>query len=131
MVAGTRNRFRLRTGAPAINYVASRGGAGRFRHRQSFSPFSMPAQNAAPTNDKVALDSPTFCGTISEARYTARERREARSRKPQPWAVRKLMVVVTLAIMGYTAYVYGGRFFVRLMNSGRRREGSKLVVRGG
>ncbi|KAJ7493473.1 DHHC palmitoyltransferase-domain-containing protein [Mycena latifolia] len=88
----------------------------------------MPTENAGPPNDKVALDRPTLCGTISEARYSARERREARSRKPQPWVVRKLMVVVTLGIMGYTAYVYAGRFSVRLMHSGRRKEGIGLLV---
>ncbi|KAJ7123731.1 DHHC palmitoyltransferase-domain-containing protein [Mycena epipterygia] len=74
----------------------------------------MPTGNAAPPDDKLALDKPTLCGTISEARYTARERREARARKPQPWVVRKLMVVFTLGIMGYTA--------------GRRGEGVGLLV---
>ncbi|KAJ7092426.1 DHHC palmitoyltransferase-domain-containing protein [Mycena belliarum] len=91
----------------------------------------MASGNVAPPTDKdgiVALDKPTLCGTISEARFTARERREARARKPQPWVVRKLMVVVTLGIMGYTAYVYGGRFVLRLINSGRRREAVGLLV---
>ncbi|KAJ6578712.1 DHHC palmitoyltransferase-domain-containing protein [Mycena vulgaris] len=88
----------------------------------------MATENVVPVNSKLALDKPALCGTISEARYTARERREARSRKPQPWVVRKLMIVVTLAIMGYTAYVYGGRFSVRLMNTGRRKEGVGLLV---
>ncbi|KAJ7704050.1 DHHC palmitoyltransferase-domain-containing protein [Mycena rosella] len=32
------------------------------------------------------------------------------------------MVMVTLAIMGYTVYVYGGRFAVQLMRRGRWRE---------
>ncbi|KAJ6481171.1 hypothetical protein DFH09DRAFT_1214210, partial [Mycena vulgaris] len=88
----------------------------------------MATKNVVPVNSKLALDKPTLCGTISEARYTAHERREARSRKPQPWVVRKLMIVVTLAIMEYTAYVYGGRFSVRLMNTGRRKEGVGLLV---
>ncbi|KAJ7645337.1 DHHC palmitoyltransferase-domain-containing protein [Mycena rosella] len=78
----------------------------------------------SPRADKVALDKPTFCGTIAEARY---QRREVRARKPQPWVVRKLMVVVTLGIMGYTAYVYSGRFAVRLMHGGRRREGGESL----
>jgi hypothetical protein len=60
----------------------------------------MPSRNAAPPDDKLALDKPTFCGTVTEARHAVRERRE---RKPQPWAVRKLMVVV-FAIMGYTCH---------------------------
>ncbi|KAF7369750.1 Palmitoyltransferase [Mycena venus] len=51
-----------------------------------------------------------------------------RERNPQPWVVRKLMVVVTLGIMGYTAYVYAGRFFVRLKDGGRRPAGVGLLV---
>jgi palmitoyltransferase len=82
----------------------------------------MPSRNVAPPDDKLALDKPTFCGTVTEARYAARERRE---RKPQPWAVRKLMVLVVFGIMGYTGYVYAGRFSVRLMHGGRRPAGSK------
>ncbi|KAJ7603217.1 DHHC palmitoyltransferase-domain-containing protein [Mycena polygramma] len=85
----------------------------------------MPPEHAAAPSSKVALDKPTFCGTITEARYSARARRE---RKPQPWAVRKLMVVFTLSIMGYTAYVYAGRFSVRLMHSGRRPTGIGLLT---
>ncbi|KAF7369768.1 Palmitoyltransferase [Mycena venus] len=86
----------------------------------------MGARNAAAlTTDKMALDKPTFCGTITEARYAARERREC---KPQPWVVRKLMVVVTLGIMGYTAYFYAGRFFVRLKDGGRRPAGVGLLI---
>ncbi|KAJ7258059.1 DHHC palmitoyltransferase-domain-containing protein [Mycena haematopus] len=64
---------------------------------------------------KVVLSTPTFCGTITEARLAAREKRE---RKPQPWAVRKLTVALTLGIMGYAGYVYAGRFAVRLMRDG-------------
>ncbi|KAJ7603213.1 hypothetical protein DFH06DRAFT_339310 [Mycena polygramma] len=85
----------------------------------------MPPEHAAAPPSKVALDKPTFCGTITEARYSARVRRE---RKPQPWAVRKLMVVFTLGIMGYTAYVYAGRFSVRLMHDGRRPTGIGLLT---
>ncbi|KAJ7704046.1 DHHC palmitoyltransferase-domain-containing protein [Mycena rosella] len=48
------------------------------------------------------------------------------SRYQRPWLVR--MVVVTLAIMGDTAYVYGGRFSVRLMRGGRRREGVGVLA---
>ncbi|KAJ7832301.1 hypothetical protein B0H13DRAFT_2679166 [Mycena leptocephala] len=80
----------------------------------------MPSRNAAPPDDKLALDKPTLCGTVTKARYAARERRE---RKPQPWAVRKLMVVVVFGIMGYTGYIYAGRFSVRLMHGGRRPRG--------
>ncbi|KAJ7258063.1 DHHC palmitoyltransferase-domain-containing protein [Mycena haematopus] len=68
---------------------------------------------------------PTFCGTITEARVAARERRE---RKPQPWVVRKLPVAITLGIMEYVGYVYAGRFAVRLKHGGRRAEGIGLLV---
>ncbi|KAJ7819239.1 DHHC palmitoyltransferase-domain-containing protein [Mycena leptocephala] len=85
----------------------------------------MPSRNVVPPDDKLALDKPTFCGTVTEARYAARERRE---RKPQPWAVRKLMVVVVFGIMGYTGYVYAGRFSVRLMHGGRRPAGIGLLA---
>ncbi|KAJ7704044.1 hypothetical protein B0H17DRAFT_1193961 [Mycena rosella] len=68
---------------------------------------------------KVALDK------IAEARY---QRREARTRKPQPWVVCKLMVVVTLAIMGYTAYVYGFRAaHARGAAAGGRRAAGRVV----
>ncbi|KAF8147669.1 DHHC palmitoyltransferase-domain-containing protein [Crassisporium funariophilum] len=50
----------------------------------------------------------TCCGTIEKATATAREKRENRT-KPQPWFVRKLMVAITLGIMGYAAYVYIAR----------------------
>ncbi|KAF8196313.1 DHHC palmitoyltransferase-domain-containing protein, partial [Mycena galopus ATCC 62051] len=88
----------------------------------------MRASDAPPTQDKVVLDKPTFCGTITEARYAARERREERRNKPQSWLVRKLTVAVTLGIMAYTGYVYAGRFAVRLMHGGRRTEGIGLLV---
>ncbi|KAJ7123716.1 hypothetical protein C8R44DRAFT_980967 [Mycena epipterygia] len=56
----------------------------------------MPTGNtlAGPPEDKLALDKP-LCGTIFEARYTARERREARAHKSQSWIVRKLMVAAS------------------------------------
>ncbi|KAF8900441.1 DHHC palmitoyltransferase-domain-containing protein, partial [Gymnopilus junonius] len=45
------------------------------------------------------------CGVIEEAAVAAQEKRRNRT-KPQPWIVRKLMIAVTLGIMGYAAYVY-------------------------
>ncbi|KAK6993105.1 Palmitoyltransferase [Favolaschia claudopus] len=66
----------------------------------------------------------TFCGTITEARIAARERRES---KPQPWLVQKLTVAITFGIMGYTGYVYAGRFSRRLMD-GRKATGIGLLV---
>ncbi|KAJ6465751.1 DHHC palmitoyltransferase-domain-containing protein [Mycena sanguinolenta] len=80
------------------------------------------------TEAKIALDKPTFCGTITTARVEARERREKRRSKPQPWVVRKLTVALTVGIIGYAGYVYAGRFAVRLMRGGRRPEGIGLLV---
>lgn len=69
---------------------------------------------------------PTCCGTITEATYAARERRE--TRKPQPWLVRKLMVAITLVIMGYAAYVYTGRFYLRLSHDGSKSRASRWIM---
>ncbi|KAJ6578702.1 hypothetical protein DFH09DRAFT_346566 [Mycena vulgaris] len=48
----------------------------------------MATKDVVPVNSKLALDKPTLRGTISEARYTARERREARHR----WCARCAIV---------------------------------------
>ncbi|KAF9450518.1 zf-DHHC-domain-containing protein [Macrolepiota fuliginosa MF-IS2] len=49
------------------------------------------------------------CGVVDETTFQPRGKR-ARGTKPQPWLVRKLMVFITLGIMGYAGYVYIGRF---------------------
>ncbi|KAF7317895.1 Palmitoyltransferase [Mycena kentingensis (nom. inval.)] len=85
----------------------------------------------APSSDNKMAPSkpekPTFWGTISEAAHNARQRRE---RKPQPWLVRKLAVPLTFGIMGYTAYVFAGRFVRGLIRDGgvSRRLGVGLLV---
>ncbi|KAG6329831.1 hypothetical protein ID866_9257 [Astraeus odoratus] len=48
----------------------------------------------------------TCCGVVQDAKVEARKRK---ANKPQPWAVRKFAVVLTLSIAGYAAYVYIGR----------------------
>ncbi|CAA7262198.1 unnamed protein product [Cyclocybe aegerita] len=48
---------------------------------------------------------PACCGVIEEATTAALEKRHRRT-KPQPWIARKLMVGITLGIIGYGAYVY-------------------------
>ncbi|KAF8890744.1 DHHC palmitoyltransferase-domain-containing protein [Infundibulicybe gibba] len=60
----------------------------------------------------------TCCGVIEEAKYKSREKRSKKS-TPQPWIVRKLMVFLTIGIMGYTAYVYIGRFCVGMIRRTR------------
>jgi hypothetical protein len=62
----------------------------------------------------------TCCGVIEEATYQAREKRE-RQTKGQSWVVLKLMIGFTLGIMGYSTYVYIGRFCLKMI---QRREGA-------
>ncbi|KAG1852125.1 DHHC palmitoyltransferase-domain-containing protein [Suillus subalutaceus] len=49
----------------------------------------------------------TCCGVVEEARMRAHNRR---AQKPQPWIVLKFAVGLTLALIGYTSYVYVGIF---------------------
>ncbi|KAK7447090.1 hypothetical protein VKT23_014304 [Stygiomarasmius scandens] len=71
-----------------------------------------------------------LCRVISEAKYTARSNRYNRT-KPQPWLVRKLMVFVTLGIIGYTGYVYIGRFCVGILSNGQHGDGmGRRIGRG-
>ncbi|KAG7087782.1 hypothetical protein E1B28_013723 [Marasmius oreades] len=55
------------------------------------------------------------CRVVEEAKFNARDKRY-KNPKPQPWIVLKLMVLFTLGIMIYTAYVYIGRFFVSILD---------------
>ncbi|KAK7045400.1 hypothetical protein VNI00_007652 [Paramarasmius palmivorus] len=55
----------------------------------------------------------TLCGTIEEAKFVARENREQRLQKPQPWLARKLIVFFTIGIMGYALYIYIVRFCIQ------------------
>lgn len=48
------------------------------------------------------------CGVVEEAAATVHEKRAKRT-TPQPWAIRKFMVVVSFGIIGYVGYVYIGR----------------------
>ncbi|KAH0833929.1 hypothetical protein J3R83DRAFT_11116 [Lanmaoa asiatica] len=45
------------------------------------------------------------CGVVEEVRLRRRE-----ASKPQPWIVRKFAVGLTILIVGYSTYVYAGRF---------------------
>ncbi|KAF9481622.1 zf-DHHC-domain-containing protein [Pholiota conissans] len=63
----------------------------------------------------------TCCGVIEEVTERAREKRYNRT-KPQPWIVRKLMIGVTLGIMGYAGYVYIARLCIPMI---RRERGAQ------
>jgi palmitoyltransferase len=55
-----------------------------------------------------------------------RERR-ANRKNGQPWVVRKLMVVFTLGIMAYTAYVYIAQFCVKMIHRRDNPGGSRAA----
>ncbi|KAL0057793.1 hypothetical protein AAF712_015551 [Marasmius tenuissimus] len=66
---------------------------------------------------------PEICRVVEEAKFNAREKRY-NNPKPQPWIVLKLVVFFTVGIMGYTGYVYIGRFCLDAIR-GRRNGVSK------
>ncbi|THV03544.1 zf-DHHC-domain-containing protein [Dendrothele bispora CBS 962.96] len=68
-----------------------------------------------------------LCRVVSEAKYKARSNRINRT-KPQAWIVRKLMVFVTLGIIGYTGYVYIGRFAIGILSHGAHGDGMRRSV---
>ncbi|KAJ8519286.1 hypothetical protein ONZ45_g3735 [Pleurotus djamor] len=68
----------------------------------------------------------TCCGVIQETKYQVREKR-AQNTKPQPWIALKLMVFITVGIMGYGAYVYIGRFCVPMLIMDQNALGSRAL----
>ncbi|KAF8342352.1 DHHC palmitoyltransferase-domain-containing protein [Cantharellus anzutake] len=70
-----------------------------------------------------------FKQVVEATLEASRERRD----NPQPWIVRKIMVPVVLAIIGYTYYVYVVRLCISMVRrksgaSGSRREGIAFLV---
>ena len=70
------------------------------------------------------------CGVVQEATQKSMDRRNKRREKPQPWIVLKMTIGLTLGIMGYSSYVYIGRFCVPMIRKnggilGGRRVGSE------
>ncbi|TFK71228.1 zf-DHHC-domain-containing protein [Pluteus cervinus] len=74
----------------------------------------MPNPQQVELADTPHSQDQTCCGVVEEVKTQAREKRASRS-KPQPWVVRKLMVAISLAIIGYVAYVYIGRFCLEMI----------------
>jgi len=66
------------------------------------------ASKLSESNNVLGPHDPTCCGVVEHAAVAAREKRSSRTTK-QPWIVRKLMIFVTLGILGYASYVYIGR----------------------
>jgi len=66
----------------------------------------------------------TCCGVIEEVKYNAREKR-ANRQTGQPWIVLKFMIIFTIGIMAYTAYVYIARFCVKMIHRQNGAGGSR------
>ncbi|CAK5271297.1 unnamed protein product [Mycena citricolor] len=75
-------------------------------------PASLPPPSSLPPPPPAARRGFNFAKTVASSRDRARARRNRQT--PQPWAVRKLMVPLTSAIMVYTAYVFCGRLAPRI-----------------
>ncbi|KAI0742878.1 zf-DHHC-domain-containing protein [Daedaleopsis nitida] len=60
-------------------------------------------------------------GVVQEAL----DKREAARNKPQPWIARKLAVFLTIGIIGYSWYVYVGRFCVPMIKEDAGALGSR------
>ena len=67
---------------------------------------------------------PRCCGVVQEVVDEARMKKAANT-KGKPWIVLKLMVPLTVGIMGYAAYVYIGRFCLDMIRGREGAEGSR------
>ncbi|KAG0706242.1 DHHC palmitoyltransferase-domain-containing protein [Suillus ampliporus] len=63
------------------------------------------------------------CGVVEEARLRAHDRRH----KPQPWIVLKFAVGLTLALIGYTTYVYVAIFCRDMIVKNQNALGSQAL----
>ncbi|KJA25008.1 hypothetical protein HYPSUDRAFT_200244 [Hypholoma sublateritium FD-334 SS-4] len=66
----------------------------------------------------------TCCGVIREASEVARDKRYNRT-TPQPWLARKLLIGITLGIMGFSAYVYVQRLCLPMIRRQRRAQADR------
>jgi hypothetical protein len=58
---------------------------------------------------------------------SAIETREARRAKPQPWIALKFAVGLTIAIFGYTTYVYVGKLCVSMIRRDSGAYGGRVI----
>jgi palmitoyltransferase len=85
----------------------------------------------APLEEAIPqMSEQSCCGVVEEATFQAREKRANRP-QPQPWLAQKIVVVLTLGIIGYAGYVYMGRFCKSIIkqdqqSSSGRATGSEL-----
>jgi len=68
----------------------------------------------------------TCFGVIEEAVDTAHKRKMER-KQPQPWIVRKLMVGITLGLMGYAAFVYIQYLCLPMIRRKNNSQGSRRI----
>jgi palmitoyltransferase len=85
----------------------------RSQRLENFRKAARPRRNTADAHsDNVPqMSEHQCCGVVEEVAFQVREKRGSGT-TPQPWIIRKFMVFFTLGIMGYTGYVYIGRFCV-------------------
>lgn len=58
-----------------------------------------------PGQQDMSQTDHSCCGAVKQVRI-----RRIQASKPQPWIVRKFSVGLTILIVGYSTYVYAGRF---------------------
>ena len=67
---------------------------------------------AQGASDKQPRSKEACCAEFSR---DIQEKRQNRRSKPQPWILLKLAIFLTLAILGFTTYVYVDRFCVPML----------------
>ncbi|KAF8334416.1 zf-DHHC-domain-containing protein [Amanita rubescens] len=87
----------------------------------------MPHQLRSGTAKHGRFQEHKCCGIVEDTKYQVKMKREAR-RGPQPWIVLKLMVFGSIALIGYSAYVYIGRLCVPFIKGRRKAAGIALLV---
>jgi palmitoyltransferase len=79
-----------------------------------------PQRKASKSKDRTCL------GVIEEAAETAHKKKMERT-KPQPWIVRKLVVGITLGLMGYAAFVYIQYLCLPMIRRKDNSQGSRRI----
>ncbi|RXW18095.1 hypothetical protein EST38_g7766 [Candolleomyces aberdarensis] len=117
-------------GPVALSTSKSGSSASKFAENstQAHTPTSHGPSHRTSQKKKRAHDEHSCCGVVQESAMRAREdryeRHEAAS-KPQPWIVLKMVVFITLGIIGYAAYVYVGLLVLPMIQRRRGAEGSR------
>lgn len=86
-----------------MHYVIAHTDAAR--HQLNSEPAVQRPFRPRPGQQDMSQDDHTCCGVVEEARS-----RRIQASKPQPWIVRKFAVGFMILLIGYSTYVYAGRF---------------------